>query len=77
MNHMTSTCNDWTNSERNGRPWCGHSWPRQGSGVNWMSALAEGGCAPGVNLREMGGPERTHRRLGRWLRRHLLFRADP
>jgi hypothetical protein len=51
-----STCNDWTNKERNGRPWCGHSWPRQVSGVNWMSALAEGGCAPGVNLREMGGP---------------------
>jgi hypothetical protein len=51
-----ATCNDWTNSARTGRPWCGHSWPRQGSGVNWMSALAEGGCAPGVNLREMGGP---------------------
>lgn len=38
-------------------PWCGHSWPRQGSGVNWMSALAEGGCAPGVNLAETGGPQ--------------------
>jgi hypothetical protein len=38
-------------------PWCGHSWPRQGSGVNWMSALAEGGCAPGINLVEMGPPE--------------------
>jgi hypothetical protein len=50
------TCNDWTNGERTGRPWCGHSWPRQGSGVNWMSALAEGGCAPGINLREQGGP---------------------
>jgi hypothetical protein len=37
-------------------PWCGHSWPRQGSGVNWMSALAEGGCAPGINLEETGGP---------------------
>jgi hypothetical protein len=54
--NMTATCNDWTISTRTGRPWCGHSWPRQGSGVNWMSALAEGGCAPGVNLREMGGP---------------------
>lgn len=50
------TCNDWTSSERSGRPWCGHSWPRTGSGVNWMSALAEGGCAPGINLREQGGP---------------------
>jgi hypothetical protein len=38
-------------------PWCGHPWPREGSGVNWMSALAEGGCAPGVNLAESGGPQ--------------------
>lgn len=38
-------------------PWCGHSWPRVGSGVNWMSALAEGGCAAGINLAEMGGPQ--------------------
>jgi hypothetical protein len=53
---MDSTCNDWTSKERSGRPWCGHCWPRQGSGQNWMSSLAEGGCAPGVNLKEMGGP---------------------
>jgi hypothetical protein len=51
-----STCNDWTSKAATGKPWCGHAWPRQGSGVNWMSALAEGGCAPGVNLLEMGGP---------------------
>lgn len=38
-------------------PWCGHSWPRMGSGVNWMSSIAEGGCAPGVNLAETGGPQ--------------------
>jgi hypothetical protein len=53
---MASTCNDWTSSAMSGRPWCGHSWPRQGSGVNWMSALGEGGCAPGINLKEQGGP---------------------
>jgi hypothetical protein len=53
---MGSTCNDWTSKAASGKPWCGHSWPRMGSGVNWMSALAEGGCAPGVNLVEMGGP---------------------
>ena len=41
---------------RGNGPWCGHSWPRQGSGLNWMSALAEGGCGPGVNLVENGGP---------------------
>jgi hypothetical protein len=66
-----STCFDWTSRSgeepegdgggpggfaANG-PWCGHSWPRQGSGVNWMSALAEGGCAPGINLVEMGPPQ--------------------
>jgi hypothetical protein len=51
------TCNDWTSSAKSGKPWCGHSWPRQLSGVNWMSALAEGGCAPGVNLAETGGPQ--------------------
>jgi hypothetical protein len=63
-----STCFYWTNGsgdepmgDGGGRgangPWCGHSWPRQGSGVNWMSALAEGGCAPGINLVEMGPPQ--------------------
>jgi hypothetical protein len=36
-------------------PWCGHSWPRTLSGVNWMSSLAEGGCAPGINLDESKG----------------------
>jgi hypothetical protein len=51
-----STCNDWTIKTRTGRPWVGHSWPRDVSGVNWMSALAEGGCAPGVNLMHQGGP---------------------
>lgn len=50
-----STCNDWTNAERWGKPWCGHSWPLQESGVNWMSSVPEGGCAPGVNLVQRGG----------------------
>lgn len=50
-----STCNDWTNSEPEGMPWCGHSWPREVSGVNWMSSAADGGCAPCVSLVEMGG----------------------
>ncbi|MEO7668438.1 MAG: hypothetical protein ABIW57_03810 [Polyangia bacterium] len=36
-------------------PWCGHSWPG-GSSMNWMSALAEGGCGAGINLMEQGGP---------------------
>jgi hypothetical protein len=41
-----STCNDWTSKEASGKPWCGHSWPRSGSGANWMSSIAVGGCAP-------------------------------
>jgi len=66
------TCMDWTSSAGMGAggssggggsggfgraagPWCGHSWPA-GSGMNWMSALAEGGCQPGINLKEQGGP---------------------
>jgi hypothetical protein len=50
-----TTCNDWTNSKAEGMPWCGHSWPRQGSGEDWMSSAADGGCAPCVSLVEMGG----------------------
>jgi hypothetical protein len=63
-----STCFDWTNGSTDepqgdggpggaAGPWCGHSWPREFSGVNWMSALAEGGCGPGINLVEMGPPQ--------------------
>jgi len=50
-----STCNDWTSTARTGAPWCGHSWPRVESGINWMSALADGGCAPCVSLDDGGG----------------------
>lgn len=49
------TCNDWTSKAESGKPWCGHSWPRQGSGLSWMSAARDGGCAPCVRLEEMGG----------------------
>jgi hypothetical protein len=47
--------------------------------ANWMSSLDESGCAPGVNLIEMGPPEPElqHRRLRRRLRRLLLLRAHP
>jgi hypothetical protein len=54
------TCLDWTaktgNTGVEDSPRVGHSWPRQGSGVNWMEALTETGCAPGINLIETGGP---------------------
>lgn len=49
------TCNDWTSKAESGKPWCGHSWPRQGSGLSWMSAARDGGCAPCVRIEEMGG----------------------
>jgi hypothetical protein len=54
--NWTTTCHDWTSKVgSDGRPRVGHSWPA-GSGMNWMSALDEAGCAPGVNLVEMGPP---------------------
>lgn len=49
------TCNDWTSKEAAGKPWCGHSWPRRGSGLSWMSAARDGGCAPCVKIEEGGG----------------------
>ncbi len=62
-----ATCQDWTSAATNvGLPRVGHSWPRYGGGpgpgggdgsmAHWMSSLDESGCAPGVNLIEMGPP---------------------
>ncbi len=61
------------NTGSEGRPRVGHSWTRMmggpgpgpgpgpgmgdGSPDNWMSALDESGCAPGVSLIEMGPPD--------------------
>ena len=65
----TATCQDWTSTATNvGKPRVGHSWPRTGPGgivlmappggdqdmANWMSALDEWGCAPGVHLIDDG-----------------------
>ena len=65
MNSMAYTCNDWTSKEavEGMGPWVGHSWPA-GSGMNWMSALREGGCGPGINLQEMGGPNPNNPTVG-------------
>jgi hypothetical protein len=49
------TCSDWTSKAAEGSPWCGHSWPRQGSGLSWMSSARDGGCAPCVRVMESGG----------------------
>lgn len=54
-----STCLDWTSAKGDpateGKPRMGLTFPRMGGPVsssssNWMSALPETGCAPGVNL---------------------------
>ena len=72
----TATCKDWTansgNKTTEGKPRVGHSWPRSTGGGggggsdmnNWMSSLDESGCAPGVNLIEMGGPMASSNTVG-------------
>lgn len=35
-----------------------------GSGAHWMSSLDESGCAPGVNIVEMGGPDPNSNTVG-------------
>lgn len=65
----TSTCLDWTSAAGqtnvDGRPMLGHSWPRGGmggmgpgpgdmDGAHWIQSHSASGCAPGVNLIEMG-----------------------
>lgn len=49
-----ATCWGWTTSEGKGCPRVGHSWPRQVSGMHWISVFNEGGCAPGGALEEPG-----------------------
>ena len=65
----TATCKDWTanagNKVAEGLPRVGHSWPRGvGPTANWMSSLDESGCAPGVNLIEMGPPNPNSNTVG-------------
>jgi hypothetical protein len=49
-----ATCWGWTNKEPKGCPRVGHSWPRQGSGIGWISVWNEAGCFPGGTLLESG-----------------------
>jgi hypothetical protein len=52
---LSGTCQDWTSAVgTGGKPRCGHTWPR--GTQSWISVLDEAGCAPGVNIVEMGGP---------------------
>jgi len=52
-----ATCWNWTSVDPGGCPRVGHSWPRQGSGINWISVWNESGCAPGATLDDMTGPD--------------------
>jgi hypothetical protein len=62
---LAKRCNDWTSTtvstgtgtSRGGGsgPWCGHSWPRDGSGTHWSHSIREGGCGACVNLLDTGG----------------------
>jgi hypothetical protein len=66
----TATCLDWTanagNKATEGQPRVGHSWPRGGGGSmdSWMSSLTESGCAPSVDLVEMGPPNPNANTVG-------------
>ena len=54
------TCSDWTSAQGQAQvqPRIGHSWPRNAnSGRNWISDHNAGGCGPGVNIVQMGGPQ--------------------
>jgi len=49
------TCNDWTSVTATGRPYIGHSWPRNpNSGRQWASDHQVPGCAAGID-RTLGG----------------------
>lgn len=63
-----ATCRDWTSASGDlateGRPRIGLTFPREGgnmdsTSMNWISALIEAGCAPGVTLipTPMPGPD--------------------
>ena len=65
-----ATCLDWTakagNKAVEGQPRVGHSWPRGFGGQidSWMNSLTESGCAPSVDLVEMGPPNPNHNTVG-------------
>lgn len=65
-----ANCLDWTansgNKPTEGRPRVGHSWGRGTTGPidGWMSSLTESGCAPSVDLIEMGPPSNSANTVG-------------
>lgn len=68
---ISYTCKDWTANSGDageGKPRVGHSWPRFANPIgtlnNWMSALDESGCAPGINLLDDGDPKEDENTVG-------------
>jgi hypothetical protein len=65
---LAQRCDDWTSTTVStgtttghfggggSGPWCGHSWPRQGSGTHWSHSIREGGCGACVQLQDAAGP---------------------
>ena len=77
---LAGICQDWTSSvATGGKPHVGYTFPR-GTTNNWISIMDEPPCLAGGTIDPTGGdadPDQSFRRLERWLRRHLLLRADP
>jgi hypothetical protein len=59
-----ATCWGWTTKEAKGCPRVGHSWPREGSGIGWISVWNESGCAPGGTLTEDFNIDVSGRKVG-------------
>jgi hypothetical protein len=64
MNAVTSTCGNWTSTERSaGRPRIGFSYPA-GNRQHWLSGQDEGGCGAGIVLQDLGGSDPSNPIVG-------------
>ena len=62
-----ATCGDWTIAVQQAgyQPRVGHTWPTMTSSKDdWISWLNEGGCLPGYNLIQNGGPSTSAGSVG-------------
>jgi len=62
-----ATCGDWTLAVKQTgyQPRVGHTWPTMTNGTDdWISWLNEGGCLPGYNLIQNGGPSASAGSVG-------------
>jgi hypothetical protein len=67
----SATCKDWTSAVgADGRPTCGMSWPRSGGSgrgggaSNWIYGFTAPGCAPYVEIVEMGAGNQSSLGVG-------------